>query len=241
MTNVVDFSEFIVTDVIFKNPVIKYDRHVITRNIISIKKNKGLLIRTPLMKTFGIEDGERNKVHDGKFKVKTIFPNDTKPESRIETFKKKIIELDTKIIQDAIAGKWLGENLSDDIVTNRYHPIFDINGSNTKTSKKSAFIKANVPNLNGTWDSLQIKDTNNIIIFPYTEGLLPGNLVSNTSKIICILNITQVWIKQDKSQWGVSVKLVECIVHNEVLQPVETECRPFEISEDDLADIKEMS
>jgi hypothetical protein len=44
-----------------------------TRNIISIQKNKGLSIRTPVRKTFGILNGERNKVHDGKFKVKIIF------------------------------------------------------------------------------------------------------------------------------------------------------------------------
>jgi hypothetical protein len=50
-------------------------------------------------------NGERNKVHDGKFKVKTIFS--ANPNARIKTFKNNIIDLDSKIINDAIAKNWL--------------------------------------------------------------------------------------------------------------------------------------
>lgn len=232
MSNVIDFSKF--TDcskVRYMDP--KNDRYTITRNIISTQIKKGLSIKTPLIKTYGIEDGERNKIHDGKFKVKLIFSTNDNP--KIETFKQNIIKLDEKFIQDAIVGNWLGNNLSAETVTNRYCSIFDINGT------KSAFIKANVPNINGNWDSLIIKDTNDIVIFPNKEGILPRDIVHNKSRIICNLNITQIWIKLDQSKWGVSVKLVETIVVNPVLQTVETECKPFGLSESDLADIEEMS
>jgi hypothetical protein len=44
-----------------------------TINIISTQTKKSLIIETPLMCTYGIEDGERNNVHDGKFKIKTMI------------------------------------------------------------------------------------------------------------------------------------------------------------------------
>jgi hypothetical protein len=211
----------------------KKDRFVTTRNIISLETNKGLSIKTPLMKTFGIEDAFRNSIHDGKLKVKLIFS--TNDNARVEIFKQNIIRLDAKIIQDAISAKWLGD-MSDNMIASRYSSSFDC-------KSKSAFIKANVPNANGSWDSLTIMNTNEIVIFPNLQDLLPSDLIHSKSRIMCKFDITQVWIKQDKSMWGVSVKLVQCVDFNPPSQDIDikSEPDPFGISVEDLADFDEFN
>jgi len=231
MSNFLDFSK--INEINLRYMLPKTDRFVTTRNIISLETNKGLSIKTPLVKSYGIEDGVRNSIHDGKFKVKLLF-SDT-DNARVEIFKENIKRLDNRIIEDAISGKWLGD-MSDNMIASRYSPIFDC-------KSKYAFIKANVPNSNGSWDSLTIMDTNEIVIFPNSQDLLPSDLVHSKSRIICKLNITQVWIKQDKSMWGVSIKLVQCVVFNPPPQDIDikSEPDPFRISAEDLADIDEFN
>jgi hypothetical protein len=124
--------------------------------------------------------------------------------------------------------------MSDNMIASRYSPIFDC-------KSKSAFIKANVPNTNGSWDTLTIMDTNEIVIFPNLQELLPSDLIHSKSRIICKLNINQVWIKLDKSMWGVSVKLVQCVIFNPLLQEIDIKSEPFGISTEDLADIDEFN
>jgi hypothetical protein len=232
MSNFLDFSKINEINVRYMLP--KTDRFVTTRNIISLETNKGLSIKTPLTKTYGIEDGVRNFIHDGKFKVKLLFSDIDN--ARVEIFKENVKRLDTKIIQDAISAKWLGNDMSNNMIASRYCPIFDC-------KSKSAFIKANVPNANGSWDTLTIMDTNENVIFPNSQDLLPSDLVHRKSGIICRLNITQVWIKLDKSMWGVSVKLVECVVFNPKSQDIDikSEPEPFGICAEDLADFDEFN
>jgi Uri superfamily endonuclease len=226
MSSCIEFEKINVNEIYFANSV--KSPYVITKNIITSQTGRILSVKTPLVNTYGIEDG---KNHDNKFKVKLLLPDTvvvTKLEKKIDSFKKKMIDIDDKIIQTAISQKWIPD-ISDEELKKRYHPIFEKNG----------FIKASVPNMNGAWDKLILINGKEEILFPNAGLKTPPDIVSRKSKIICNLNITQVWLKNDMSSWGVSIKLVECIVINPVIKNVE-KIKPFGLSEDDLKDIEEI-
>jgi hypothetical protein len=226
MSSCIEFEKINVNEIYFANSV--KSPYVITKNIITSQTGRILSVKTPLVNTYGIEDG-KNK--DNKFKVKLLLPDieaATRLEKKIDSFKKKIIDIDSKIIQTAISQNWIPD-ISDEELKKRYHPIFEKNG----------FIKASVPNMNGTWDKLILINEKEEILFPNADLSSPPDIVSRKSKIICNLNITQVWFKNNLSSWGISIKLVECIVVNPVIKNVEINSH-FAISEDDLKDIEEI-
>jgi hypothetical protein len=110
-----------------------------TINIISKQTMKSLIIETPLMDNFGIEDGERNNVHDGKFKIKLTSKKETN--SRIGMFLDKMTALDNTLIDAAFTNNWLGVGVTRQEIENRFKPIFNKNNSDNNPAN-FAFVKA---------------------------------------------------------------------------------------------------
>lgn len=232
MSNSILLNDFNPTQIRYMEP--KTNNYGKTMNIISTQTGKSLVIETPLMYTFGIEDGDRNSIRDGQYKIKINFPKVSN--SRIDMCKDKIIAFQEEVNDYVFTKNLLGLGLSREEVKNRYKPIFNNNNSDTITTK-SAFIKASVPNYNGKFDTLQIYDKDSNIIFPNDKNELPQGLVTQNSRVACCLNFTQLWIKHNKLEWGCSLKLVQCIVIKPTL-PVVVVPRQFQLSVEDMADIE---
>jgi hypothetical protein len=207
-----------------------------TWNVISTHKSPrqgvSMLFQTPVMGCFGIEDGERNGIHDNKFKIKFLFMSDSN--SRVDMLREKIIAFQEKMIDDAFELKWF-ENISRQEIKNRFKPIYNINNSDADP-KKNAFIKISVSNYNGNWDTLQIYDKDSNIIFPNDKEQLPADLVTANSNVSCSINITQIWIKHNKLEWGCSLKLIQCIVIPPILKVEVEPATIFQLSDEDMAD-----
>jgi hypothetical protein len=155
----------------------KTNNYAKTINIISKQTMKSLIIETPLMDNFGIEDGERN---NGKFKIKITSKKETN--SRIGMFHDKMTALDNTLIDAAFTKNWLGVGVTRQEIENRFKPIFNKNNSDIIPAN-FAFIKATVPNFDGKWDSLQIYDKENRILFPNENGDSPPFLVPRNSRV----------------------------------------------------------
>jgi hypothetical protein len=209
-----------------------------TMNIISTQTKVSLIIETPLMDNFGIEDGERNNVHDGKFKIKLTSKKETN--SRIGMFLDKMTALDNTLIDAAFTNNWLGVGVTRQEIEKKFKPIFNKNNSDNNPAN-FAFVKATVPNFDGKWDNLHIYDKENRILFPNENGDSPPSIVPRNSRVACCLNITQIWIRHDKKEWGCSLKLVQCVVIRPTLPAAIFKPRQFQLSDEDMADTEEMS
>jgi hypothetical protein len=200
--------------------------------ILSKTSNKSLAINTPLMMTWGIEDfvndqGESN----GKYKMPMVFPNPEFETPSTNLFLTKLKEFENQVIEDAMKNQeaWFGEdNLSRDVIVSKFTRIVKypkIKGTKKLDMTKSPSISANVPFYADTnkWP-VQIYDVGGNLLFPSDANptTLPGEYVPRLSKVKCILNCGSLWISA--MGWGVTFKLVQCIVKTEAVMSIFEKC-----------------
>lgn len=185
-------------------------------NIISKQTNRSLHIATPLMMTWGIadfvnEEGES----DGKFSISLNFPNDEYANAATNEFLQKFKDLENQILDDAVknAEVWWGETLSREVAKHTLFPILKYS-KNKDTKKidlsKPPSLRAKVPCYDGKWN-IEIYDTRGNLLFPgENPHHTPMDFVPKLSNVACVLQCGGIWI--GGKGWGVTWKLIQCVV-----------------------------
>jgi hypothetical protein len=185
--------------------------------IISKQTNRVLSISTPLMMTWGISDFvNENGESDGKFSMTLNFPNEEYATAATNEFLQKIKDFEEQIVDDAVKNSevWWGKEKSREVVKETMNPLLKY--SKNKDTKKDDLskppsIRAKVANYNDKWN-LEIYDTRGNLIFPSENPAhTPMDFVPKLSNVACVLQCGGIWMS-GLSSWGITWKLVQCVV-----------------------------
>ena len=198
-------------------------------SVISKQTNRGLCVSTPLMITWGISDFCDDQGNsDGKYAMSLSFPNEEYKTPETDEFLQKCKAFENQILDDAVVNSevWWGEKMSRDIVKHTFFPFLKY--SKDKNTKKTDYtkppsLKAKVPCYNDKW-SCQIYDTELNLLFPSESNpnSTPMDYVPKASSVVCGLQCTGIWI--GGKGWGLTWKLIQCIVKPKVVMSVYDKC-----------------
>ena len=206
-------------------------------NLISKQTNRNLHFSTPLMMTWGISDFVDDKGEsDGKYSISLNFPNEEYKTAPTDAFLKKLKEFENQILDDAVRNSelWWGEEMSRELCKHTFFPF--IKYIKTKDTKKIDLskppsIRAKVPFYNGRW-GVEIYDTKQSQLFPCdNENLTPMDFVPKLSNVACVLQCGGIWI--GGKGWGLTWKMIQCIVKPREVVSVYGKCR-IQLSDEDL-------
>ena len=88
---------------------------------------------------------------------------------------------------------------------------------------KPPSIRAKVPNYNGKW-GVEIYDTQSNLLFPCdNQNVTPHDFVPKQSNVACVLQCVGIWI--GGKGWGLTWKLIQCIVKPREVVSVYGKCQ----------------
>jgi len=186
--------------------------------------------------TWGIADfiGD-NGESDGKFSISLNFPNDDYKKPATDEFLQKLKDFENKILDDAVKNSelWWGEEMSREVCKHTFFPFLKYT-KNKDTKKidpsKPPSIRAKVPNYDGKWN-VELYDTKENLIFPCeNKNLTPADFVPKLSQVACVLQCGGIWI--GGKGWGLTWKLVQCVVKPREVVSVYGKCHIQLSSED---------
>lgn len=205
-------------------------------NIISTQTNRSLHTSTPMMMTWGVADfiGD-NGESDGKFSMSLNFPNDDYRKPATDQYLQKLKEFENVILDSAVknAELWWGEEMSREVLKHTFFPFLKYT-KNKDTKKidpsKPPSIRAKVPFYNGKW-GVEIYDTKENLIFPTdNDNLTPSDFIPKLSQVACVLQCGGIWI--GGKGWGLTWKLIQCVVKPREIVSVYGKCHIQLSSED---------
>ena len=240
---VLSVADWVPAQVRYMQPKVN-DRGGKSINLISTQSNRSLHITTPLMMTWGISDyvDEKTGESDGKYTLSLNFPNDDYSTAATAQFLKKMKDFENQIIDDAVKNSeaWFGEELSREVTKHNFFPFLKY--TKDKNTKKFDFtkppsIRAKVPNYNNRW-AVEVYDTTGKLIFPNdNENMTPMDFIPKKSNVACIIQCGGLWF--GGKGWGLTWKLIQCVVKPQEVQSVYGRCH-IQLSNDDLKDIEKV-
>ena len=186
--------------------------------IINPSTNRSLHITTPPMMTWGIADfvDQNTQESDGKYTISLNFPNPEYANFDTDLFLKKMKDFEAQVIDDAVKNSesWWGESMSKEILKHTFFPFLKY--QKDKLTKKIDLskppsIRAKVTSYEGKWPNLEIYDTRSQLLFPCENPMTtPMDFVPKLSQVMCLLQCGGIWI--GGKGWGITWKLVQCVV-----------------------------
>jgi len=179
--------------------------------------------------TWGISDfiDEKTGEADGKYSISLNFPNNEYKEKATTEFLEKLQEFENQILDDAVKNSelWWGEEMSREICKHSFYPILKypkVKGTTKIDYTKSPSIRAKVPFYQGKW-GVELYDAQQNIIFPCEDpGQTPIDFVPKQSNIACVLQCGGIWI--GGKGWGITWKLVQCVVKKQEIEHIFGKC-----------------
>jgi hypothetical protein len=237
---VVSVNEWAPTQVKFMQPKIN-ERGGKSINIISGQTNRSLHISTPLLMTWGISDfvDEKTGESDGKYSMTLNFPNEEYANNSTREFLQKLKDFENTVLDAAVKHSevWWGEEMSREVAKHTFFPF--IKYSKSKETKKVDLskppsIRAKVPYYDGRW-AVEIYDPQMKTLFPCENpNITPIDLVPKLSSVACVLQCGGIWI--GGKGWGLTWKLIQCIVKPKQVVSVYGKCH-IQLSKEELATI----
>ena len=207
-------------------------------NLISTQTNRSLHVATPLMMTWGVSDyvDERTGESDGRFTMSLNFPNADYETPALKDFLAKLKAFENQILDDAVKNSeaWFGEQMSREVAKHTFFPFLKY--SKDKTTKKIDLskppsIRAKVPNYGGRW-AVEIYDTSSNKIFPCeNDNMSPVDFIPKKSNVAAVLQCSGLWF--GGKGWGVTWKVVQCVVKPQELVSVFGRCH-IQLTDDDI-------
>ena len=225
---VLSVNDWVPSSVKYMQPKVN-DRGGKSINIVSKQTNRSLHISTPLMMTWGIADFVDEKGEsDGKFSMSLNFPNSEYSTKATNDFLQKLKDFENQILDDAVTNSelWWGEEMSREVAKHTFFPFLKYS-KNKDTKKidlsKPPSIRAKVPNYNGKW-GVEIYDTQSNLLFPCdNQNVTPLDFVPKQSNVACVLQCGGIWI--GGKGWGLTWKLIQCIVKPREVVSVYGKCQ----------------
>ena len=225
---VLSVNDWDVDSIKFMPPKVN-ERGGMSINVISTQTNRSLHISAPMMMTWGISDYDDGSGGDGKFNMTLNFPQEDYRKPTTDLFLQKVKDFENAIIDAGVKNSdlWFGEEQSREVCKHSFFPFVKYamhKGTKKVDNSKPPSIRAKVPCYNGKW-AVELYDTKENLIFPdpSNDRVTPVDFVPKLSQVACVLQCGGLW-KGGKG-WGVTWKLVQCVVKPREVVSVYGKCR----------------
>jgi len=210
-------------------------------NVISNQTNRSLHLTLPLLMTWGITDFTDDKTgeSDGKFSMSLNFPNPEYATPETNLALQKLKDFEEKLLNDAVANSeaWFGKKQSREITEYGFFPFLKY--SKNKETKATDYTRApairpKVPKYGEDW-KVEVYDTKMNLLFPSPSLSSPIDLVPKQSNVASVISCGGIWI--GGKGWGLTWKLVQCVVKPQLMESVFGKCH-IQLSEEDVETIE---
>jgi hypothetical protein len=213
-------------------------------NLISTQTGRALATTTPMMNTWGVSDfvDPTTGVSDGKYSISLSFPSEGYTNKSTDSFLEKMKAFEEAVLDAAVLNSdlWWGEPLDKGILKHTFFPTLKypkVKGTKKSDLTKSPSISAKVPyyEKDNRWN-VEIYDVNKNLLFPCeNEEITPAHLIPKLSNVACVIQCGGIWI--GGKGWGVTWKLVQCVVKPKQVATVFGTCH-INLSEDERVAIE---
>jgi len=210
-------------------------------NVISNQTNRSIHLTLPLLMTWGITDftDEKTGESDGKFSMSLNFPNAEYATNETNLALQKLKDFEEKLLNDAVANSeaWFGKKQSREIVEYGFFPFLKY--SKNKETKaidytRAPSIRPKVPKYGEDW-KVEVYDTKMNLLFPSPQLSSPIDLVPKQSNVASVISCGGIWI--GGKGWGLTWKLVQCVVKPQLMESVFGKCH-IQLSEEEVESIE---
>lgn len=191
--------------------------------ILNSKVNRGLLISTPPMDTWGVSDFVDEETGEGNKRFTMALKFNPAGDEKHRLFLENMVGLEKKIKQDARINckDWFNrKDLSEEVCDEKWNPMLKYRKD--KETREYDFnlpptLQIKVPCYDNKWSS-EIYDYNKDAqgkhpkLFPNEENpdITPVNLIPSGSTVVCVIQCGGLYFINGK--FGITWKLHQCIV-----------------------------
>ena len=181
--------------------------------ILNSKSKKGLYIKTPLMRCWGINENDYEGKGNVKYDMSLQFPDKEYSTLEKDKFLKNMLEFEEKIKADAIKNckEWMNKTkMSAEVLEALWTPIVKYpktDGEPDRTRNPTLAVK--MPVWDGVWN-IDLYDVEGQTLFPNDKGVTAQELVPKPTDIATVIQCGGIWFANGK--FGVTWKLVQAVV-----------------------------
>ena len=201
-------------DFIYKKPAINSNGGK-SVGIMNAHSKKSLLISTPLMLTWGVNEYTDEKTGKKTYDMAIQFPNDEYNTEQISKFLTSLQEMENKIKADTIKNskEWLNkQKVSDEVIDALWTPMLKYpkdKESGEYDYSRSPTLKIKIPYWEGEF-KVELYNDNEEIVFPLEDSGPIEDYISKGSNIATLIQCGGLWFVNGK--FGITWKLVQGVV-----------------------------
>jgi hypothetical protein len=183
-------------------------------NLYNKHFKESLTISTPLMLTWGAQEGENDKKEpNGKYTMALQFPSAEYTNADTEAFLRSMRALETKVKTDAMAhcNEWFGMEISSMDVVN---VLFNVMLRHPKKDKsRPPTLTVKIPQWSGVWKP-EIYDEEGEPLYingKVNSHLTPLEFLKPKTHVICLLQCGGIWFVNGKASitWNLKQAIVQ--------------------------------
>lgn len=202
------------SDVMYKKPSINSNGGKAV-GILNANSKKSLLLSTPLMLTWGVNEYVDEKTGRKTYDMALQFPSDEYNTEQISAFLTSLQEFESKIKSDAVKNckDWLGkQKVSDEVVDALWTPMLKypkIKDSVDFDYSRPPTLKIKIPFWEGDF-KIELYNDMQEQVFPLDESGPIEEYISKASNVATLIQCGGLWFANGK--FGVTWKLVQAVV-----------------------------
>lgn len=183
-------------------------------NILNTDKKKQLVLSTPLMLTWGLNEHKDDTTGKCSYDLSLQFPSDNYPNEQATEWLEKLKVYEAKIKATAVekSKEWFNKpTMSADVVDALWTPMLKYKkGPDGMPDESSApTLRIKIPFYDGNW-KCEIYDMDDSTLYPNDEGVTPMDLIPKLTNVAMIIQSGGVWFANGK--FGTTWKLVQAKV-----------------------------
>ena len=202
------------SDVMYKKPSINSNGGK-TVGILNANSKKSLLVSTPLMLTWGVNEYTDEKTGKKTYDMALQFPSDEYNTEQISAYLTSLQEFESKIKSDAVKNckEWLGkQKVSDEVVDALWTPMLKypkIKDSVDFDYSRPPTLKIKIPFWEGDF-KIELYNDMQDQVFPLDDSGPIEEYISKGSNVATLIQCGGLWFANGK--FGVTWKLVQAVV-----------------------------
>ena len=183
-------------------------------NIMNTDTKKQLVLSTPLMLTWGLNEHKDETTGKCSYDLSLQFPSDNYPNEQASEWLDKLKAYENKIKATAVekSKEWFNKpTMSSDVVDALWTPMLKYKkGPDGMPDESSApTLRIKIPFWQGDW-KCEIYDMDDSTLYPNDDGITPMDLIPKLTNVAMIIQSGGVWFANGK--FGTTWKLVQAKV-----------------------------
>ena len=183
--------------------------------IVNKQTMKVLLMNTPLMLTWGVNEFVDEKSSKKSYDMSLQFPKEEYNSEAVQKFLENMIAFENKLKKDAITNSkdWMNKaKMSTEVIDALWTPMVKYPKDQTSGEPdltRPPTLRVKFPVWDGEW-KCELYDMEQKKIFPNENGLFPQDLIAKATNVATMIQCGGIWFANGK--FGVTWRLVQALV-----------------------------